>query len=81
MPVRVGRALGIKELVAAATKQGCEERISKGKIVTPWGARHVRFLFNPANRGRYDITDYNDDEAMLESEIQAVERRLGIKLP
>jgi hypothetical protein len=51
------------------------------RLVTPDGFQQIRFLFNPANRGRFDLTDYNDDEYMLASEIEAAARRLGITLP
>lgn len=79
MPVRIGPSLQIKDLIAEATKAGCELRISKGQLATPWGPKYIRYLFNPTNRGRYDITDYEDDETMLGFELAAVERRLGIK--
>jgi hypothetical protein len=38
-------------------------------------------LFNPASGKRFDLTDYDDDEYMLASEIDAARRRLNILLP
>jgi hypothetical protein len=81
MPVQVGPRIRISELIRRAKEQGCELRLSKNRLATPWGFRQIKFLFNPANRGRFDITDYNDDEYMLWSEMDAVIRRLGIQLP
>src|SRR5215475_392114 len=40
-----------------------------------------RYLYNPVTRGRFDISDYEDDEYMLASEMEAAVRRLGITLP
>jgi hypothetical protein len=81
MAVLVGRKIRVSEVIKSAESQGCEVRLSKGQHVTPHGTRHIRFLHNPQNHGRIDITDYDDDDFMLESEISAVERRLGITLP
>jgi hypothetical protein len=46
--------------------------------MTPEGFRQIRYLFNPANRARFDLTDYDNDEFMLASEIDAARRRLNI---
>lgn len=80
MPVLVGRKIKVADVISQAKAQGCELRVSRGQLVTPDGTYRIRFLFNPATRGRFDITDYNDDEFMLESEISACERRLDIRL-
>jgi len=80
MPVRVGRIIQISDLIRQAQAQGCEIRTSKIQLATPWGLRNIRFIHNPKTRGRYDISDYEDNEFMLESEISAVERRLSITL-
>jgi hypothetical protein len=81
MPVQVGPRLRISDLIQKAKDQGCELRQSKNRLVTPYGFREIRFIFNPANRGRFDLTDYKDDESMLASEIEAAARRLVIDLP
>ena len=81
MPVRIGPQLPVADLIARAKAQGCELRISKATLVTPWGEKNIRFLFNPANRGRFDLTDIEDDESILGSEIESASRRLGITLP
>ena len=81
MPVQVGPRIQIADLIKRAEEQGCEVRKSKFQLATPAGLQTIRFIFNPANRGRFDITDYADDEYMLGSEIEAARRRLGIALP
>jgi len=75
----VGRQIRVSSIIKQAIDQGCEERVSHGQLATPWGVKHIRFLFNPKTRGRFDLTDYENDEYMLESEISAAERRLSIK--
>jgi hypothetical protein len=80
MPVLAGPKLKLSELIARAARQGCIVRFSTLRLVTPDGLIPIRYLFNSANRGRFDITDYDDDEYMLVSEIEAAERRLGITL-
>lgn len=81
MPVHVGPRIRIADLIQRAKEQGCELRLSTNRLVTPEGFRQIRFLFNPGNRARFDITDYDDDEYMLGSEIDAARRRLNIVLP
>jgi hypothetical protein len=81
MPVPVGPRIRIADLIESAKEQGCRLLESANLVATPWGSKRVRFLYNPANRGRFDLTDYNDDEFMLASEIDAAARRLGIALP
>jgi hypothetical protein len=81
MPVQVGPRIRIADLIQRAREQGCELRLSTNRLVTPEGFRQIRFLFNPTNRARFDLTDYDDDEFMLGSEIDAARRRLGITLP
>lgn len=80
MPVRVGRMMRVADVIASAVRQGCELRKSKAQLATPHGQITIRYLVNPATKGRFDITDYEDDEHMLESEIAAAERRLSIAL-
>jgi hypothetical protein len=81
MAVPVGPRIRISDLIQRARQQGCELRLSTNRLVTPEGFRQIRFLFNPGNRARFDITDYDDDEFMLASEIEAARRRLNIILP
>ena len=81
MAVAAGKFILVKTIIESAQAQGCELRTSKFQLVTPWGTRNLRFLFNPSNRGRFDVTDYSDDESMAPSSIDALERRLGIVIP
>ena len=80
MPVQVGPSILVADLIELAKQQGCEVRLSTNRLVTEDGFRQIRFLFNPGNRARFDITDYDDDEYMLASEIDAARRRLNIVL-
>jgi hypothetical protein len=81
MAVPVGPRIRIADLIQRARQQGCELRLSTNRLVTPDGFRQIKFLFNPGNRARFDLTDYDDDEFMLGSEIDAARRRLNIVLP
>jgi hypothetical protein len=81
VPVPLGPRIRISDLIERAKEQGCRLLESTNLVATPWGLKRVRFLYNPSNRGRFDLTDYNDDEFMLASEIDAATRRLGIALP
>jgi hypothetical protein len=81
MPVPAGPRIRIADLIQRATEQGCELRLSTNRLVTPEGFRQIKFLFNPGNKARFDLTDYDDDEYMLGSEIDAARRRLNIILP
>ena len=74
MPVQVGPRILVADLIERAREQGCEVRLSTNRLVTQDGFRQIRFLFNPASRARFDITDYDDDEYMLASEIDAPRR-------
>ena len=80
MPVSIGPQLQVSELIARAVRQGCIIRISNLRLVTASGTIPIRFLYNSANNGRFDLTDYDGDEYMVASEIENAERRLGIKL-
>jgi hypothetical protein len=81
MPVQVGPRIRIGDLIQRAQEQGCELRLSTNRLVAPEGFRQIRFLFNLASRARFDLTDYDDDDFMLASEIDAARRRLKIALP
>jgi hypothetical protein len=81
MPVQVGPRIRISDLIRRAKEQGCELRLSTNRLVTPDGFRQIKFLFNPISRVRFDLTDYDDDDFMLASEIDAARRRLKIALP
>ena len=80
MPVAAGPRLQVSELIAKAVHQGCIIRFSKLRLVTPTGMIPIKYLYNAANNGRFDLTDYDGDEFMVASEIENAERRLGIKL-
>jgi hypothetical protein len=80
MSVPVGPQLQVSELIARAARQGCIVRFSNLRLVTDAGMIPIRFLYNAANNGRFDLTDYNNDDFMVSSEIENAERRLGIKL-
>jgi hypothetical protein len=76
----IGTLTRVQDLIDRARTQGCELRQSERQLVTPYGTKTIRFLFNPANRGRFDITEYDNDELMVGSAVMAAERRLGIKI-
>jgi hypothetical protein len=80
MSVPVGPLLQVSKLIAKAVQQGCIIRFSNLRLVTPSGIIPIKYLYNPANNGRFDLTDYDGDEFMVASEIENAERRLGIKL-
>lgn len=80
MPVPVGRWMSVAAAVAAAVRQGCEDRRIKNAVVTPWGEWPVRYLYNPRNGKTADISDLEDDEAIGPSIIDWLERSLDIKL-
>ena len=80
MAVPVGPRLKISDLISIVKAHGCVVRKSKAQLATPWGLKNIRYIFCPHSKRRFDITDYNDDEFMLGSEIEAAERRLEIKL-
>ena len=81
MPVPAGPKLRVSELIARAAQQGCIVRFSKLRLVTLSGIIPIRYLYNAGNRGRFDLTDYHDDEYIVASEIENAARRLGITLP
>ena len=70
----------VRDVIEFAKAQGCEERTPKGTIMTPWGKKQIRYLYNPHTGGRYDISDFEDDQYMSASTIRAAERRLGVML-
>jgi hypothetical protein len=80
MPVLAGPLLQVSELIARAIQQGCIIRFSNLRLVTPDGLIPIKFLYNAANKGRFDLTDYDGDEYLVASEIENAQRRLGIKL-
>jgi hypothetical protein len=51
------------------------------RIAVSEGQIAIRFLFNPATGGRFNITGFEDDEYMLGFEMEACARRLSITLP
>jgi hypothetical protein len=65
-----------------AERRKCILKVSKLRLVKPDGGfLQIKYLYNPANNGRFDLTDYDPDDFMLSSEIQNAARRLGIQLP
>ena len=81
MPVPFGPRIKIRDLTERAEQQGCKLQISRAALDTAGGFKSIRYLYNPATWGRFDISDYEDDEFMLASEMEAAARRLSIKLP
>jgi hypothetical protein len=81
MPVMLGRKRLVKDIINAAIVDGCEVRTSTLRLVTEDGSVAIRYLFNPKTSGRFPITDYSEDDYMVESVWRALERRLGITLP
>ena len=67
----------VREIVERAKAQGCEERRPQATVITPWGKKKVRYLYNPQTGGRYDISDFEDDEFMALSTIQSVRQSGG----
>jgi hypothetical protein len=80
MPVPAGPQIQISELIAKAAQQGCVVKLSNLRLVTQSGMIPIRYLYNSANKGRFDLTDYADDDFMVASEIENAERRLCIRL-
>src|SRR5436305_8304487 len=75
MPVPVGSRILIADLIRRAEEQGCKLHLSANRLMTPEGFRQIRYLFNLANRARFDLTDYDDDEFMLASEARRLRRQ------
>ena len=80
MPVQIGRFIKVKAVIDRACQNGCEIRHGKSQVVTPDGTYRVRFLYNPTTGGRFDISDYLDDEFMQDSELANCERRLNVDM-
>ena len=80
MPAPVGRRIRVSDVIAQAKIYGCEYRTSQLRLITPNGEYRINYLYNPKTSGRFDMTDYELDEYMLEEELSAVERRLKIIL-
>ena len=76
----VGPFIKLATFVERAKAAGCEERTAKFSIVTPWGVKPVRFLFNPISGKAFDISDFSEDEGMAPSTVEAACRRLGISV-
>jgi hypothetical protein len=82
MPALLRPALQVLELIKLAEQQRCCIRYSKLRLVMPDGHfRQIRYLFNPATRGRFDLTEFDDNEYILSEDQNQAERRLGIRLP
>lgn len=75
-----GRRIRVADVIAQAKKYGCEYRASQMKLITPGGTYPIKYLYSPRTKARFDLTDYELDDYMLESELSAAERRLKIIL-
>jgi hypothetical protein len=80
MPVRIGPMIRVADLIRQAEEQGCQLHLSTLRLVTPGGFLQIRYLFNPTTRGRFPLTDYEDQDFMLADEMDAAARRLNIVL-
>ncbi len=78
MAVPAGPKLQVAELVMIAQQRGCQLKRSSLRLVTPTGFLQIKYLFNPANKGRFDLTDYEAEEYLVWDEIKNAARRLGI---
>ena len=67
------------DVITTACQRGCEMKYSTRSMVTPWGTKRIRYLYNDGV-GWFDMTDYDDDEFMAPSCIENAERRLQISL-
>lgn len=81
MAVMLGEKRRVQDVIDAALAQNCELRESKIRLITADGEVNIRFLHNRNTGGRFDISDYENDDFMVESEWRAAERRLSITLP
>lgn len=80
MAAPVGRQIRVSDIISQAKIQGCEYRVSTLRLITEHGSYQIKYLYNPKNNRRFDITDYDLDDHMLESELSNAERRLKIIL-
>lgn len=80
MAVPVPGFLEVSKLIELAKEQGCEHKIAKIQIVTPWGIKPISYLHNPKTGGTFDISDLSPGESVGPSTVRSAERRLGIKL-
>lgn len=80
MAKQVGPFITLATFVERVKAAGCEERTAKFSVVTPWGVRPVRFLFNPISGKAFDISDFSEDEGIGPSIVDAACRRLGISI-
>jgi len=81
MAVPVPGFLEVNKLIELAKNQGCQHKIAKVQIVTPWGIKPISYLYNPKTGGTFDISDLSPGESVGPSTVRLAERRLGIKLP
>lgn len=82
MPVRVDPSNWklVAEIIKLAIQQGCQLRTPDITVVTPWGKKSFRYLYNPETEGTFDLSCEEDDETLGPASLDAAERRLGIKL-
>lgn len=72
--------MSVADAVAAAIGRGCQDRVAKNAVKTPWGEWTIRYLYNPINGKHADISDLNDDELIGPSMIEWIETELEITL-
>lgn len=80
MAVQVPGFLEVSQIIELAKEQGCEHKIAKIQIVTPWGIKTISYLHNPKTGGTFDISDLSPGQFVGPSTVRSAERRLGIKL-
>ena len=80
MAVQVPGFLEVNRLIELAIEKGCQQKMAKIQIVTPWGIKPISYLHNPETGGTFDISDLSPGESVGPSTVRAAERRLSIKL-
>ena len=80
MPPPSGRKIFVYDVIAQAKIYGCEYRVSNLMLVTPEGNFQIKYLVKVSSRERFNMSEFEIDEYMLETDISALERRLKIIL-
>ena len=81
MPVQVGPRIRISDLIERGRKSKVRAAVFDPSALYSYGVAANQISLQPNQSRPLDITDYNDDEFMLSSEIEAAARRLKIILP
>ena len=71
----------VRELIGLFVAMGCELRDMQHDLTGPDGTKRIRFLYNPETEGFASLNGYEDDERIPPSEIEQMERRLGVVIP